>query len=169
MLEIFAQLAASLVPKLLVESLEVWSSRKEIKNLRVLARERLARELYLNLEILQEIQRSKGDKADKVATVLAPILTTEAFDRLVDTGLPLSILFEDRLPENIWEAVKLNKQEQKYVGNLTTSILLLERTYHRIKIYKLKVSVGIERSKLDYLSKLIRGSILILAFTSKAK
>ena len=146
--------------KLIGKGVELWSKDKIFKDIAELVKESLARELRLASVLIDEYEKVKDD--DKTAQAFLDCIEIKAFEAISRAGIPLSRILPDPLDESFWGKLKLNALESNYVSSTDAGYRLIEKTYLRLKVFTIRRKIGHDRTKLDYLKKLLRASIKVL-------
>jgi len=155
-----------LLSKAIDMGVDVVTSNKQFKQLKQVVIEKTARELRFNSELLGE-RIPKSDLADeKVIDILIGSLSTDSFDELIKSSVPLIIIFDEYiLDANDWLAYQktLKKESRQMLGwakGIKSQAELIERIYHRTKIIKLFCTMNMRKGlvSIQYIK------FLILAF-----
>ena len=155
------EVLSGLVPTLFAKGLERWSSTKEAEWFKAAIRNRLLREVRLNLEIWKLFDRPK-EIPDP--SKLAELLSIQAFNEVCTLSLPLSELMgSEPLGADVLRYLRMeehpnpNKSYQNWVKTIETEVDLIERIWHRLHVLKARHQLGGELGDNAYLMHLLRG------------
>jgi hypothetical protein len=149
--------------KLLECGVEQLRKSTEFKNTKKAIRASVYRELRLNLELLEEVQKGTGDAELKKS--IAEELEFSASNRLEESVLPWSLFFDGKPP-----IIKTSdKNIKNWTKNLKSEADWIERTYHRLRILRARWRSGQVRKKEseEYVRWLLKS--LKTSFLSEAK
>jgi hypothetical protein len=127
--------------------------RADFKNLRLVLRERLHREVRLNVEIAEElgIERPKA--------VLS--LRTAAIEQLFDQPFPLRVLFDEEFSLAARELIvgkdRQNKTYERRIEGIKTEGDLIERLWIRVAVARLRAENGKSLGDVRYIERLFKG------------
>ena len=154
-------------------SAERWARSTEVRFLRDALRERLHREVRLNLE-LYEILSDEGQlpRFDE-------LMYADAFREVSLLNLPLSrILGSDPLPTEVRDlllqkaAVTPHGNFVNWSQNIHSEIDLIERVWHRMRVLRIRARIDGSLGNLEYLHHLLRaldGSLRLQRFKDSKK
>ncbi|MDD2546294.1 MAG: hypothetical protein PHI55_08435 [Burkholderiaceae bacterium] len=153
MIELFSGMA----PALISLGLEKWGTAKEARLLRAAIRDRLHREVKLNLEVWKLY-----DKAEQPAIDLADLVSVAAFNEVCSLNLPLWAVLADRpaLSPTVQGHLQQTGNAQRngnYVrltADIATEIDLIERIWHRLRVLKARHSLDGSLGDCAYLMHL---------------
>lgn len=135
-----------------------WEDSEKVRVLRIVASEALLREMKLNLDLFEEMASVKsGEISLRVRNALVEGMSTSQFEELTKSGFPLKKLLDSPLMDGCWDS--LDARDKKCVADLKVVADLIERTYHRLKIFKIRTSVGSDRTRRKYLKYLMLATI----------
>jgi hypothetical protein len=140
-------------------SLEIYDRYKNNKQLKVVFRERLLREVRFNNEVLKDFLSLKIDvRKDKHKEYIG-LLETSMYDFLEQNFIALdNVIDNNKFDLNDFIRISDPVSFQKFVKSIESKVELIERVYLKIKILK---SVGIIKEytnskKYDYIRRLSR-------------
>ena len=144
---------SSLLGGLLKTGIDQWSKNQDFNTLRLLAHERISRELFWNQECLnvrrKEEQRSYWE-----------LIRTEAFDELVNMGAPVDELFRDPIHAlNEADSPLIDAQLRSRIEKSDRISMLLDRTYNRLWMLRHRTSKELSPGDISYLRKLVKLSL----------
>ncbi len=139
--------------------LQIWWRRRAFLDFAEVARESLRRELRFALELLS-LQEYGGDDAVEAGAAIDRLLDCKCFDALCDSGVPLSRLLGKEVPKDIWENREIGNPNR--VQSIIHEHHLIERTYMRLKVIKVRRSLLIGEGDIGYLKELILASLRVL-------
>jgi len=145
-----------ILSKLVGVGFNEWKENKRFQDLTAIARESLLRELKFNIELIDEIK--KETTGNEIIPLVVQRLSTETFDRLVSADIPLGRMFDKKIETDFWGDFKLDQRDSNNVDGIKTNSDLLDRAYHRMKIFIIRVELGIDRTRLDYLRLLLHAA-----------
>ncbi len=147
-------LISSLVLCLVDSGIIKAKDERRLLELKLLAHERIARELFWNLECLSS--RAK----DQERRVYLGLLRTEAFDELVKIGAPLDQIFDAPIASLVGvPSESIPQLLRRRLNGVNRVSMLLDRTYNRIWMlhHRLKHDLGI--GDIAYLRQLVSLSL----------
>lgn len=147
----------NVLTKLIEIGVDQWDLNKQYQTFVAVARESLLRELRLNIALIDEVVKSKDDNSN-LAPLMVKQLSTNTFENLVLAGIPLGKMFDEKLETEFWGKFDLNERDSNNVANLKIVSELIDRTYHRLRIFKIRVELGVDRTRFEYFKKLLRAS-----------
>jgi hypothetical protein len=118
----------------------------------------LSQEMRWNQELLKEISYLRKNERKEVVEKVIDKFELDVFDILKETGIPLSkIISGDYQPDE-------TLRYQHLLNKLGTKTRLIIKTYHRLKVHKLRIEIQNERDtkSSNYLNELLRESIRLL-------
>ena len=126
--------------------------------LRDALRERLAREVRLNLAVW-DLCKGKSSQKD-----IADLLSMEALGSLCSLNLPLRVILDDvSLPLKAKALLKgenrkalIDARFKRWSASIVSEVDLVERSWHRMHVLKSRKNVDGEVGNLDYLFHLLR-------------
>lgn len=130
---------------------EAWKDDKQFRNLQLIAYERICRELFWNRECLSQ----KGSEHEPV---YFGMLRTEAFDELVNAGVPMDQIFSEPIDALKSQSNRLKKIPSlvlKRIGKDEFHSRLMDRTYNRIWMLKHRLEKQLPLGSLVYLRQLV--------------
>ena len=116
--------------------------KSSIKSKSEIFRELLYQEVCFNLEVLNLIKQKKDKLTNTQLKQLLDALDFEKFESFSLTGIPFRSIIDGK-----WNKKKFKKYS-KLVENLEYNSELVTRSYHRLKLFKLKEQLGIKSSQL---------------------
>lgn len=141
---------------------EAYKKSDELDHLRLCVQDRVRRELAFNREILQELCRETSDAVrwtGEPRKRLIDSLTTSAFDAVNDGMVPARLLFEKEFDSQqffgSWDGKETPNAYMANVAVISSQVQLLERAYHRIKLYKLYSESPEHKTNVEYLRFLV--------------
>lgn len=153
-----------MLTKLIDIGIDKWKESQQFKTVVAVARESLLREIKLNIALIDEIEKCKDEDSNLIQMVVKH-LSTDAFENLVVAGIPLGKMFNEELTPEFWGRFDLNERDSNNVANLKDVSELIDRTYHRLIVYKIRVELGVDRTRFDYFKKLLRASEAALSLS----
>ena len=133
----------TLLAKLLWSSAESYlKDSSSIKSKSEIFRELLYQEVCFNLEVLDLIKQKKDELTDDQLGQLLQSLDFEKFESFSQTGIPFKLIIDGK-----WNKTNFKKFDKR-VKNLKYKSELVTRSYHRLKLFKLKEQLGIQSSQL---------------------
>lgn len=164
---------SGLLGTLFSKGIQHWSASKEASLLKAALRDRLHREVRLNLEVWKLFESSK-DKPEP--SKLADLLSMDAFREVCTLNLPLSELMADEdLPEKAQQLLqqkgvdKPNKNYTNWARDIRTEVDLIERIWHRLHVLKVRQQLGGALGDGAYLIHLHRVLAMSLQTRKKPK
>lgn len=155
-------LILSATQTLITKGVEFFQKSEETKRLRLCVQDRLRRELRFNREILDELARMEEGKNrwdGRERRRLVKALNTTAFDAVDGGMIPSGLLLEgDLQPQSFFMSWKGSEAPAAYtvrVREVRTQAQLVERTYHRIRLYKLYGNSPERETDVQYLCFLV--------------
>lgn len=146
--EMFAPLVTEVLRGMAQHGATSHAESKELKMLRSVVRERLRRDMRYNAELLNE------QKLDPNVRVLN--MATNALDFVASQGVPLEILLNRPVPEQILRtAAGENAKHLAHLLQLTTEAVLIERLMHRFRIVTIRAQCDVGLGDTAYLRKMI--------------
>jgi hypothetical protein len=136
---------------LLGVGVDSWKDNKQFRTLQLIAYERICRELFWNRECLSQ-------KDSKHEPVYFGMLRTDAFDELVNAGVPLDEIFSEpihALMPRVNDSKRLPSLVLKRVAKDEFHSRLMDRTYNRIWMLKHRVGKDLPLGSLVYLRQLV--------------
>ncbi|MEB3330914.1 MAG: hypothetical protein VKI83_00260 [Synechococcaceae cyanobacterium] len=148
-------LLSQVLSTLVNQGIEKWKSGKQFTTLRLLAHERLARELFWNRECLS------ARKKEEEASIYLALLRTDAFDELVKLSAPMQDIFPEPIHLLTGLPVEpLSPLLRRRLGDIQHRHELIDRTYHRIWMMRHRVKHGLSLGDIAYLRQLVRLSLI---------
>ena len=155
-------LILSATQTLITKGVEFFQKSEETKRLRLCVQDRLRRELRFNREILDELARMEEGKNrwdGRERRRLVKALNTAAIDAVDGGMIPSGLLLEgDLQPQSFFMSWKGSEAPAAYtvrVREVRTQAQLVERTYHRIRLYKLYGNSPERETDVQYLCFLV--------------
>jgi len=105
-------------------------------------RELLIQEVSYNLEILNLLSQKKQRLTENQKSQLLAAMDFEKFESFSQTGIPFKSIIEGK-----WDKKSFRKYS-KLVENIDTKAQLVTRSYHRLKLFRLKEQLDIKSSQL---------------------
>ena len=147
----FISILTPALDSLLGVGVEAWKENKQFRTIKLISYERICRELFWNRECLSQ----KGSEHEPV---YFGMLRTEAFDELVNAGVPMDEIFSDTI-----YALKPQSNEKKKVPSVVLRGIqkdefhsrLMDRTYNRIWMLKHRLEKQLPLGSLVYLRQLV--------------
>lgn len=121
-------------------------------------REMLSQEMMWNHELLKEISYLRKKHRQEDLEKVIDKFELDVFNILKETGIPLSkIISGDYQPD-------VTLKYQHLLKKHSTKTRLILNTYHRLKVFKLRIEIQNERDtrSSNYLNELLRESIRLL-------
>jgi len=145
-------LATNLVVSCFDKTWSQISKTQEASLVRCAARDRLQRELRLNLEVWKLTRRSASSEQ------LAELLSMDAFDEVMSLSAPLKVLFlKNALSAKAIEYLlrdNIDKRFKKWSANINNEVELVERTWYRLRVLKVRRKINGSVGSLAYLMHL---------------
>ena len=143
--------------------LDVVKKRTDFKNLQILLREQLLREVRLNIEILKELG------IDHAKSVI--LLRTGMIEQICEQPLPVSLLFNEVISQEVRSTI-FGKDGHKTsyvrrISGIKTEADLIERILFRVAVAKLRAENGSEKGDIAYIKRLLMGLECSLRIRSK--
>lgn len=137
--------------------------RADFKNLQIVLREQLLREVRLNLEILKELG------IDHTKSVM--LLRTEVMQQICEQPLPVSLLFNGAVSQEVRSTI-LGKGGQRasyarWISGVKTESDLIERIWFRVAVAKLRAENNSDMGDVAYIKRLLMGLECSLRIRSK--
>jgi hypothetical protein len=145
-------LARELLSSLFAISIDKWKGDARFRALRLLAHEQVSRELRWNIECL-----SSSKSKDRLVYLKA--LRTDVFTGLSDIGAPIDDIFTENIEHLALEGYRPSSRVLKSLAKDNSLSRLLDRTYNRIGILRLRVSEDLPYGDISYLRGLIKYSL----------
>lgn len=145
MLEMLGPLANAAVTQVLKLGLDKWQTSKELRVLRQLLRERLAREMRFNVEWHHIAPLNQQQ--------IIECYDTSTTQELFRQPLPLSMLFPKELDQNIIDNMPSNilgLNHKNWIRPLTNEAELIERFWHRYSVTMFKIRKKLGHGDLKY-------------------
>jgi hypothetical protein len=156
-----ASLISSLVLRLVDSGINKAKDERRLRELKLLAHERIARELFWNLECLSS--RAK----DEERRVYLGLLRTDAFDELVNISAPLDQIFATAIVSLVGvPSESIPQQLRQRLKGVDRLSMLLDRTYNRIWMLHHRLKNDLRVGDIAYLRQLVK---LSLEEASKAR
>lgn len=153
------ELLSGLIGTIFSKGLDYWNGSREARLVKLALRDRLHREVRLNLEIWKLFDQRKNKPTPEF---LASLLSIKAFDEVCTLNFPLSeLLGTERLSPNVCRHLQLegktnaNKRVRQRVKSISTEVDLIERIWHRLHILKERQQLGGSLGDNDYLKHLL--------------
>lgn len=151
------ELFSGVTTKLVGLGLEKWGSAKEARLLRAAIRDRLHRDVKLNLEVWKLYEKSEDP-----ATALADLISVTAFNEVCSLNLPLWAVLSDMpaLSRNVQDHMQQNNvahpngNYSRWTADIHTEIDLIERIWHRLRVLKARCSLDGSLGDCAYLMHL---------------
>ena len=116
--------------------------KSSIKSKSEIFRELLIQEVSFNLEILDLLKQKRNVLSDEQLRHLLECLEFEKFESFSETGIPFKLIVEGN-----WNKESVKKYS-KLVENLESKADLVTRSYHRLKLFRLKEQLNIPSNQL---------------------
>jgi len=163
MVALVSTLAVALAPSLLKLGQKALAETREFKHVQEYAAELLISELRYDNEVLEEMGRRRNAKTSQRVASLSSLIKTEAFDSLVASGVPLSLIFGAAVPLDVWKKVEIKRKHAKArATQLWRAWEVLECTYLHLSVIKLGDQIGQRCVDCRYVNKLVRASVIAL-------
>lgn len=147
-------LISALVLRLLDSGINKVKDERRLRELKLLAHERIARELFWNLECLSS--RAK----DQERRVYLGLLRTEAFDELVKIGAPLDQIFDAPIASLVGvPSESIPQLLRSRLNGVNRVSMLLDRIYNRIWMLHHRLQNDLSIGDIPYLRQLVRLSL----------
>ena len=147
-------LISSLALRLVDCGINKANDERRLRELKLLAHERIARELFWNLECLSS--RAK----DQERRVYLRLLRTEAFDELVKIGAPLDQIFDSPIVSLVGvPSESISKLLRRRLNGVHRVSMLLDRTYNRIWMLHHRLKNDLSIGDIPYLRQLVKLSL----------
>lgn len=160
------QLLSRAVNLFISDGIRAFEKDRAANCLRESMAERINREIRFNYELLGVRKKKVLTDSTKIKTIIDST-TTSAFDAINDTGIPMTLISDKKITENDWQSMHNkykvhNKSYSRWTKNITSTSMLLERIYHRLKIVKILNSLDIVKNEasIAYLSYLMRAYLI---------
>lgn len=167
------ELLSGLIGTIFSKGLDHWNGSREARLVKLALRDRLHREVRLNLEIWKLFDQRKNKPTPEV---LASLLSVKAFDEICTLNFPLSeLLGAECLPSDVSRHLQLegkpnaNKKFKQRVKSITSEVDLIERIWHRLHILKARQQLSGSLGDIDYLKHLLVGLDIALSESKKKK
>ena len=125
----------------------LWATREfyikdksSIKSKSEIFRELLIQEVSFNLEVLSLLGKKKKKLTEDQINQLLASMDFEKFESFSKTGVPFKSIIEGK-----WDKKSFGKYS-KLVENIDTKAELVKRSYHRLKLFRLKEQLDIKSS-----------------------
>ena len=118
------------------------NDKSSIKSKTEIFRELLIQEVSYNLEILNLLSQKKQSLTENQKSQLLAAMDFEKFESFSQTGIPFKSIIEGK-----WDKKSFRKYS-KLVENIDTKAQLVTRSYHRLKLFRLKEQLDIKSSQL---------------------
>lgn len=154
----------SVISLLLEKSLDGRAKSAESSMLREALRERLAREVRLNLA-MWDLPATKPQPE-----IFASLVCIEAFDAICTLNLPLRlILNQDGLSISARRYIEAEAAKEKsdsrfkqWTADINNEVVLVERIWHRLRVLRYRQNLNGSFGNLEYLMHLHRALLLTL-------
>lgn len=153
-----SQILTKLSSEMIRLSLDKFLKSNETRNAILILKESLARELRLAIELLGEV-RNENSEDPCESKVFVECIELEGFEAIARSGIPLAKIIQISIDENFWSNLNLDDQQRGFVRNIRSGDDLLERTFLRIKMHKIRLSFNGRQTNIEYLKKLILASL----------
>lgn len=149
--------------------LKLYNKKEQRSQLERHLKRTLLRELALNKELIREALETKTDDP-QACNQFIEATKTDAFAAISNLGLPLEEMFSNNwkvagtYPANGQGKASNRKKFLHLTGQIRTEIDLLERTYHRLTVQKIRAQINEKQDakSLNYLGHLLYESVELL-------
>ena len=135
--------------KTIISTFEFYQKYKKDDEMRQALYSNLKRELYFNLEIFDEIKKTKSENINE----LVSLLKTDFYDTIKNSLIDLKNIKEPKeidFSEIIDDEKLTNKNFKRWIANIKTDIELIEKVYLKISVLKSLASIGIKKRDVSY-------------------
>lgn len=145
---LFRELFSSIVKV----GIDKWEDNEQFRALRLIAHEKISRELRWNLECL-----SSSNPRDQ--SIYIKVLKMDSFMELLAMSVPIDEIFTVKTISFISAGEKPSDRILKIINRDDLLSRLLDRSYNRIGILRLRNSEGLPLGDISYLRNLIKLSL----------
>ena len=132
--------------------IDKWKDNEQFRALRLIAHEKISRELRCNLECL-----SSSNPKDQ--SIYMKALKMDSFAELSATSIPIDEIFATKAEAFIPAGEKLSDRIRKTINSDVVLSRMLDRVYNRIGILGLRINEGLPLGDVSYLRSLIKLSL----------